>query len=105
MGGIMVNQGGGPGTTPMGLMGGLADQVGAMIFALGITGLLAIPVLAGSAAGLFAGIVAGHSLAAALAVGAAVAIAALAALMRYQHLAWKQVISTPDFPGEEVSSK
>lgn len=62
-------------------------------------------VLAGSAAGLLAGIVAGHSLVAALAVGAVVAIAALAALMRYQHLAWRQVISTPVFPGEEVVSK
>ncbi len=36
MGGIMVNQGGGPGNPPMALMGGLADQVGAMVFALGI---------------------------------------------------------------------
>ena len=62
-------------------------------------------VLVGSAAGLIAGIVVGHSLVAALAVGAVVAIATLAALMRYQHLAWKQVISTPVFPGEEVMSK
>ena len=62
-------------------------------------------VLAGFAAGLLAGIVAGHSLVAALAVGAVIAIAALAALMRYQHLAWRHVISTPAFPGEEVMSK
>lgn len=40
MGGIMVNQGGGPGTRPMGLMGGLADQVGAMVFALAISSAL-----------------------------------------------------------------
>jgi hypothetical protein len=59
-------------------------------------------VLAGSAVGLLAGIAAGHSLVAALAVGAVVAIAALAALMRYQHRAWQHVISTPVFPGEEV---
>jgi hypothetical protein len=62
-------------------------------------------VLAGSAAGLLAGIAAGHSLVAALPVGAVVAIAVLAALMRHQYLAWKQVISTPEFPGEEVISK
>lgn len=36
MGGIMVNQGGGPDCPPQGLMGGLADQVGAMVFALGV---------------------------------------------------------------------
>ena len=40
MGGIMVNQGGGPGNPPVSLMGGLADQVGAMIFALGISSAL-----------------------------------------------------------------
>lgn len=40
MGGIMVNQGGGPGNPPMGLMGGLADQVGAFIFALAISSAL-----------------------------------------------------------------
>jgi hypothetical protein len=62
-------------------------------------------VLAGSATGLLAGILAGHSLAAALAVGAVVAIAVLAALMRYQAVAWRQVMTTPEFPGEEVVSK
>jgi hypothetical protein len=62
-------------------------------------------VLAGSAAGLLAGIVAGHSLAVALAVGAVVAIAALVALMRYQEVAWRQVMTTPVFPGEEVVPK
>jgi crotonobetainyl-CoA:carnitine CoA-transferase CaiB-like acyl-CoA transferase len=36
MGGIMVNQGGGPGERPMGVLSGMADQVGAMVFALGI---------------------------------------------------------------------
>jgi hypothetical protein len=62
-------------------------------------------VLAGSAAGLIAAVAAGHSLVAALAAGAVVAIAALTALMRYQHRAWQQVMSTPEFPGEEVISK
>lgn len=37
MGGIMVAQGGGPGCEPVNLIGGFADQVGAMVFALGIT--------------------------------------------------------------------
>jgi CoA:oxalate CoA-transferase len=37
MGGIMVTEGGGPGCPPRSAMGGLADQVGAMVFALGIT--------------------------------------------------------------------
>jgi crotonobetainyl-CoA:carnitine CoA-transferase CaiB-like acyl-CoA transferase len=37
MGGIMVAQGGGPGTEPVNLIGGFADQVGAMVFALGIS--------------------------------------------------------------------
>ncbi len=36
MGGLMSVQGGGPDEPPMDLMGGLADQVGAMVFALGI---------------------------------------------------------------------
>jgi len=36
MGGIMSNQGGGPGAPPLSTMGGLADQVGAMVFALGV---------------------------------------------------------------------
>ena len=36
MGGIMSNQGGGPDEPPMSVMGGTADQVGAMIFALGL---------------------------------------------------------------------
>jgi crotonobetainyl-CoA:carnitine CoA-transferase CaiB-like acyl-CoA transferase len=37
MGGIMIAQGGGPGREPVNLIGGFADQVGAMVFALGIT--------------------------------------------------------------------
>ncbi|OAI38989.1 hypothetical protein AYO38_08555 [bacterium SCGC AG-212-C10] len=37
MGGIMYNQGGGPDKPPMSVMGGQADQTGAMVFALGIS--------------------------------------------------------------------
>ena len=40
MGGIMVAQGGGPGAVPATVIGGMADQVGAMIFALGISSAL-----------------------------------------------------------------
>jgi CoA:oxalate CoA-transferase len=36
MGGIMSNQGGGPDEPPQSVMGGMADQVGAMVFAIGI---------------------------------------------------------------------
>ncbi len=36
IGGIMVNQGGGPGRPPLSMMGGAADQIGAMVLALGI---------------------------------------------------------------------
>ena len=36
MGGIMSNQGGGPDEPPQAIMSGAADQVGAMVFALGI---------------------------------------------------------------------
>ncbi len=40
MGGIMVAQGGGPGAVPASVIGGMADQVGAMLFALGISSAL-----------------------------------------------------------------
>lgn len=45
-------------------------------------------VLAGSADGLLAAVVSGHSLAAALVVGVVVAATALSGLMRYQNSAW-----------------
>ena len=41
MGGHMVAQGGGPGAEPSVVIGGMADQVGAMIFALGICAAIA----------------------------------------------------------------
>lgn len=59
-------------------------------------------VLAGSAAGLLAGVVSGHSLAAALPVGAVVAGAVLAWLMRYQHAAWQHALGHSLFPGENL---
>jgi Hemerythrin HHE cation binding domain len=54
-------------------------------------------VLAGSAAGLLASVVAGHSLVAALVAGALVAATVLAGLMGYQRSAWKQASATPLF--------
>ena len=41
MGGHMIAQGGGPGMEPEAVIGGMADQVGAMIFALGICAAIA----------------------------------------------------------------
>ncbi len=71
---------------------------------LTVAGLVGVitAVLGGSAAGLLAGIAAGHSLVAALAVGAVVASAALTGLMRYQHSAWKRISTTSLFPGEDL---
>jgi hypothetical protein len=47
-------------------------------------------VLAGSAVGLLAAVVSGHSLMAALTAGAVVAVGALVLLMRYQWNAWQR---------------
>jgi hypothetical protein len=58
-------------------------------------------VLAGSAAGLLASVVAGHSLVAALVAGALVAATVLAGLMGYQRSAWKQASTTPLFDDEQ----
>ncbi len=48
MGGVMVAQGGGPGSVPATIIGGMADQVGAMIFALGICAAIAARELHGT---------------------------------------------------------
>jgi hypothetical protein len=74
---------------------------------LTVAGMVAVitAVLGGSAAGLLAGIAAGHSLVAALVAGAVVAGAALTALMRYQHSAWKRVNTTSLFPSEDPPSQ
>ena len=52
-------------------------------------------VLAGSAAGLLAAVASDHSLTAALIPGGAVAVAALAAMMRYQHSVWERSAAVP----------
>jgi hypothetical protein len=70
-----------------GLHGGLWQS---FLTVAGMVGLVT-SVLAGSAAGVLAGLASGHSLAAAIASGAVVAAAALTGLMRYQHAAWKQI--------------
>jgi hypothetical protein len=55
-----------------------------------VAGMVAVitAVLSGSAGGLLAAVISGHSLVAALAVGVVVAVAALTGLMRYQNSAW-----------------
>ena len=60
-------------------------------------------VLSGSAAGLLAAVVSGHSLAAALVVGVVVATAALTGLMRYQNSAWIRGTITSLLPGSEAA--
>jgi hypothetical protein len=55
-------------------------------------------VLTGSAGGLLAAVVSGHSLAASVIVGVIVAAVALAALMRYQNLAWTRATAPPSLP-------
>jgi len=59
-------------------------------------------VLAGSAGGLLAAVVSGHSLVAALVAGVAVAAAALTGLMRYQNSAWIRGSTASLFPGAEA---
>jgi hypothetical protein len=64
-------------------------------------------VLAGSAVGLLAAIVSGHSLAAALAAGGTTAVATLTALIRRQGSVWKRFVSIPiitDQDGEAPAS-
>jgi hypothetical protein len=55
-----------------------------------VAGMVAVitAVLSGSASGLLAAVISGHSLVAALVVGVVVAAAALTGLMRYQNSAW-----------------
>jgi hypothetical protein len=55
-----------------------------------VAGMIAVitAVLSGSAGGLLAAVVSGHSLVVALVAGVVVATAALTGLMRYQNSAW-----------------
>jgi hypothetical protein len=71
---------------------------------LTVAGMVAVitAVLAGSAAGLLAAVVSGHSLVAALVVGVVVAAAALTGLMRYQNSAWIRGSTASLFPGAEA---
>jgi hypothetical protein len=57
-------------------------------------------VLAGSAAGLLAAVVSGHSLVAALVAGVLVAVVALLWLLRYQRSAWERISTARLFPDE-----
>jgi hypothetical protein len=71
---------------------------------LTVAGMVAVitAVLAGSAAGLLAAVVSGHSLVAALVAGVVVAAAALTGLMRYQNSAWKRASTASLFLGAEA---
>ena len=63
-----------------------------------VAGMVAVitAVLIGSAGGLLAAAVSGHSLVAALVAGAVVAAAALTGLMRYQNSAWIEATTAPE---------
>jgi hypothetical protein len=67
---------------------------------LTVAGMVAVitAVLAGSGTGLLAAVASDHSLTAALVAGCVVAVAALAAMMRYQHSAWDAAASAPLTP-------
>ena len=69
-----------------------------------VAGMVAVitAVLAGSAAGLLAAVVSGHSLVPALVAGVVVAAAALTGLMRYQNSAWIRGSTAALFPGAEA---
>ena len=57
-------------------------------------------VLAGSAFGLLAAVLSGHSLVAAVCTGAVTGLVVLAALMRYQRLLWHRALAAPLIAGE-----
>jgi hypothetical protein len=59
-------------------------------------------VLCGSAGGMLAAVVSGHSLVTALMAGVIVAAAALTGLMRYQNSAWIRGTTASPFPGTEA---
>ena len=69
-----------------------------------VAGMVAVitAVLAGSAGGLLAAAVSGHSLVAALVAGVVVAGAALTGLVRYQNSAWIRGSTASLFPGAEA---
>jgi hypothetical protein len=71
-----------------------------------VAGMVAVitAVLTGSAGGLLAAAVSGHSLVAALVAGVVVAAAALAGLMRYQNSAWIRGTKATPLPGEEAGT-
>jgi hypothetical protein len=69
-----------------------------------VAGMVAVitAVLAGSAGGLLAAVVSGHSLVAALAAGVVAGAASLTGLMRYQNSAWIRGSRASLFPGAEA---
>jgi hypothetical protein len=71
-----------------------------------VAGMIAVitAVLSGSAGGLLAAVVSGHSLAAALATGVVLAAGALTGLMRYQNSVWIRGTAASPSPGMETES-
>lgn len=69
-----------------------------------VAGMVAVitAVLSGSAGGLLAAVVSGHSLVAALVAGVVVAAAALTGLMRYQNSVWIRGNTASLFPGAQA---
>jgi hypothetical protein len=78
-----------------GIGGGRSQK---FLTAAAMTGLVTA-VLAGSATGLLAAVVSGHSLIAALVAGVLAAVAVFAALIRFQVSAWKQAAAL--LPGDQ----
>src|SRR6516165_3943120 len=60
-------------------------------------------VLAGSAAGLIAAVAAGHCAVAGFVTGGVVAVAAVVALMHFQHSAWTQICHHPYFDCQQLA--
>jgi len=61
-------------------------------------------VLAGSAAGLIAAVASGHSAVVGFATGGVVAVAALAAVIRVQRSAWRQIRHHPYFDSQQAAA-
>ena len=68
-----------------------------------VAGMVAVitSVLAGSTAGLLAAVSSDHSAVIGFVVGGAVAAAALVAMMRYQHSAWRQQMAAAPFSASD----
>jgi hypothetical protein len=77
------------------------------ITALTVSGMVSVvtAVLAGSTVGLLAVLLSGHSLVAAVCCGVVVGIVVLAAMIRYQRLAWDRALAEPLIIGDPAGSQ